>query len=226
MVTEQRWLEVHFGCRLHSDELLAQALTHRSAGRRNNERLEFLGDAILGYVVSEELYRRFPEADEGQLSRLRVSLVKGSALARLARGIDVGAHLRLGTGETSGGGRQRASILADTLEALLGAIVLDRGVEGAREAVRQVFAAPLAGLRLEAAQKDPKTRLQEFLQGRGRPLPVYEELRVSGADHARLFTVRCSLADGREAADGEGSSRRAAEQAAAEQVLVALEQAA
>ena len=226
MVKEQRWLEEHFGCRLDSDELLARALTHRSAGRRNNERLEFLGDAVLGYVISEELYRRFSEADEGQLSRLRVSLVKGSALARLARSIDIGSHLRLGTGETSGGGRQRASILADTLEALLGAIALDRGIEQARRAVRQVFAESLAGLRLEAARKDPKTRLQEYLQGRGRPLPIYEELRATGADHARVFSVRCSLADGRESADGEGGSRRAAEQAAAERVLTALEHGA
>jgi ribonuclease-3 len=226
VVTEQRWLEEHFGCRLDSDELLAQALTHRSAGRRNNERLEFLGDAVLGYIICEELYGRFPGADEGQLSRLRVSLVKGSALARLARSIDVGSHLRLGTGETSGGGRQRASILADTLEALLGAIVLDGGVEQARRAVHQVFAGPLEDLRLEAARKDPKTRLQEYLQGRGRPLPIYEELRVTGAEHARVFTVRCSLADGQEKADGEGSSRRAAEQSAAEQVLTALEHAA
>lgn len=226
MVKEQRWLEEHFGCRLGSNEMLAQALTHRSAGRRNNERLEFLGDAVLGYVISEELYRRFSEADEGQLSRLRVALVKGSALARVARSVDIGSHLRLGSGETSGGGRHRASILADTLEALLGAIALDRGIEAARQAVHQVFAEPLADLRLDAARKDPKTRLQEYLQGRGRPLPVYEELRVTGAEHARLFVVRCSLADGPESADGEGGSRRAAEQAAAVQVLTLLEDAA
>jgi ribonuclease-3 len=222
-VDDQAWLERTFGCRLDSDALLEQALSHRSVGRRNNERLEFLGDAVLSFVISEELYRRFPDADEGQLSRLRVSLVKGSALARVSRSHDLGAHLRLGTGERSGGGRQRSSILADTLEALLGAIVIDRGVEAVRAAVRQVFAEQLSSLRLEQAQKDPKTRLQEFLQARQRPLPNYEELRVSGADHARTFTVRCFLSDQSIDAEGEGSSRRAAEQAAAQQMLQRLE---
>ncbi|MEM1189563.1 MAG: ribonuclease III [Pseudomonadota bacterium] len=219
---DQAWLAREFGCRLSSDSLLQQALTHRSAGRRNNERLEFLGDAVLGFVISEELYRRFPDADEGQLSRLRVSLVKGSALAKLARELDVGAHLRLGSGETSGGGRQRSSILADTLEALLGAVLLDQGVESAQAAVGRVFAERLQDLRLDAARKDPKTRLQEYLQARRRPLPDYQELSVSGADHARTFTVRCLLSDDGANAEGEGASRRAAEQAAAQALLVSM----
>jgi ribonuclease-3 len=222
-MTDQSWLEREFGCRLACDALLEQALTHRSRGRRNNERLEFLGDAVLGYVISEELYRRFPQADEGQLSRLRVSLVKGVSLARLARDLDLGARLRLGTGETSGGGRHRASILADTLEALIGAIALDRGIEAAREAVHRVFAERLATLHIDAAQKDPKTRLQEYLQARRRDLPEYEELQVTGAEHARRFTVRCRLADEGREAEGEGSSRRAAEQAAAERILTEIE---
>ncbi len=219
---DQSWFAREFGCRLSSDSLLQQALTHRSVGRRNNERLEFLGDAVLGLVISEELYRRFPDADEGQLSRLRVSLVKGSSLAKLARELDVGAHLRLGSGETSGGGRQRSSILADTLEALLGAVLLDQGVAAAHTAVGRVFAERLWDLRLSAARKDPKTRLQVSLQARRRPLPNYEELSVTGADHQKTFTVRCLLTDDGETAEGEGASRRAAEQAAAEALLVSL----
>ncbi|MDP5069402.1 MAG: ribonuclease III, partial [Congregibacter sp.] len=169
----QQWLERQFGCRLQNEALLTQALSHRSVGSRNNERLEFLGDAVLGYVISEDLYRRFPDVDEGQLSRLRVALVKGSTLAKLAREIDLGEQLRLGAGERHGGGRRRDSILADSLEALLGAIVLDQGIECARTAIFKVFNSRLDGLKLEQAQKDPKTRLQEFLQGRGSPLPEY-----------------------------------------------------
>lgn len=218
----QQWLARHFGCRLHSDQLLNQALSHRSVGQRNNERLEFLGDAVLGYVVSEALYQRFPDADEGQLSRLRVSLVKGSALARLADELDLGEQLRLGAGELHGGGRRRASILADTLEAVLGAIVLDLGIEACREALFRIFDSRLSSLRLDQARKDPKTRLQEYLQGRQRPLPQYELLEAAGEEHAREFTVTCRLDDALAQAQGVGSSRRAAEQAAAAAVLTQL----
>jgi ribonuclease-3 len=218
----QQWLARHFGCRLQSEQLLRQALSHRSVGSRNNERLEFLGDAVLGYVISEALYRRFPDADEGQLSRLRVSLVKGSALARLAEELELGEQLFLGAGERHGGGRRRASILADTLEALLGAIVLDLGIEACSDAIFRIFESRLADLRLEQARKDPKTRLQEYLQGRQRPLPEYELVEATGEEHARVFTVSCKLADAREHADGEGSSRRAAEQAAATALLMQL----
>lgn len=218
----QRWLQRVFGCRLHDEALLAQALSHRSMGARNNERLEFLGDSALGYVISECVYRRFPEADEGQLSRLRVALVKGSALAALARDIELGEHLRLGRGEKHAGGRCRDSILADTFEALVGAIALDLGLAACREAVLKVFASRLDNLRLEEARKDPKTRLQELLQAQRRPLPVYRLLRAEGREHARKFTVSCALEDSREQAQGEGSSRRSAEQLAARQLLEAL----
>ncbi|EAQ99368.1 ribonuclease III [Congregibacter litoralis] len=218
----QQWLERQFGCRLNNDALLHQALSHRSVGSRNNERLEFLGDSVLGYVVSEELYRRFPDADEGQLSRLRVSLVKGSALAEVAREITLGEQLRLGVGERHGGGRRRNSILADSFEAILGAIVLDLGIEACRAAILKVFHARFEGLKLEQARKDPKTRLQELLQGSGRPLPEYVLRKATGEDHARIFTVACELADGREVAEGIGDSRRAAEQAAASAVLEQL----
>lgn len=211
-----------FGCRLHDEALLAQALSHRSVGARNNERLEFLGDSALGYAISECLYRRFPGADEGQLSRLRVALVKGSALAALARDIELGEHLRLGRGEKHAGGRRRDSILADTFEALIGAIALDLGLEACREAVLTVFASRLDDLRPEEARKDPKTRLQELLQAQRRPLPVYRLLRAEGQEHARKFTVSCALADSREQAQGEGRSRRSAEQLAAEHLLEVL----
>jgi len=221
-VDSQRWLEQYFGCRLGDERLLEQALSHRSVGSRNNERLEFLGDAVLSYVISEDLYSRFPTADEGQLSRLRVSLVKGSALAHLARELDLSAQLRLGSGERSGGGRQRASILADTLEAVLGAIALDQGIAVARDAVRKIFASRLSELHLDQALKDPKTRLQEFLQARQRPLPEYRLLSTEGEEHARSFTVACVLSDGGDEATGQGSSRRAAEQQAAQRALDVL----
>jgi ribonuclease-3 len=219
----QRWLRQHFGCELEDPDLLHQALSHRSVGRRNNERLEFLGDAVLGYVISDELFRRFPEADEGELSRLRVSLVKGKSLASLARKLGLGDYLMLGMGERHGGGRQRDSILADTLEALFGAISRDRGFEASRVAILQVFAQRLAALRLDQAVKDPKTRLQEHLQGQGRPLPDYLLDRTEGEDHVRRFFVSCALTDEGVMTAGEGNSRRAAEQAAATAMLARLE---
>jgi len=222
-VVTGRWFRERFGCTLNDDGLLEQALSHRSVGARNNERLEFLGDAVLSYVISDALYARFPDADEGQLSRLRVSLVKGTTLAALAREIDLGSELRLGSGERAGGGRQRSSILADTLEALLGAIALDQGFDVARKAILRVFAPRLDALTLEQAQKDPKTRLQELLQAAARPLPAYELVRAEGEDHRRSFLVRCRLDDAAVQAEGQGSSRRAAEQRAAQQVLLQLE---
>lgn len=220
----QRWLEQSFGCRLNDAAMLNQALSHRSVGRINNERLEFLGDAVLDYVISEDLYRRFPEADEGQLSRLRVALVKGSALAPLARELGIGEYLHLGAGELHGGGRHRDSILADTLEAVLGAIVLDRGLEICRKAILLVFSQRLKDLRPESALKDPKTRLQEYLQGRRRPLPEYALLHTRGEEHAREFFVSCVLSDNDARSEGHGVSRRAAEQAAALTLLEQLEQ--
>lgn len=203
---------------------MRQALSHRSVGRENNERLEFLGDAVLGYVISEALYQRFPDADEGQLSRLRVSLVKGSSLARLAQEIGLTEQLLLGTGQDHSGVRQRSSVLADTLEALLGAIVLDQGIETCRAAIFRVFSGRLESLALEQARKDPKTRLQEFLQGRRRPLPNYRLVDSWGADHNRSFRVACELEDDTLRAEADGRSRRAAEQAAAGSVLELLGQ--
>ncbi len=219
----QTWLQNAFGCKLETEELLRQALSHRSVGARNNERLEFLGDSVLGFVISEAIYRRFPSADEGQLSRLRVSLVKGSALAKLARDLNLGEHILLGRGEHHGGGRRRDSILADTLEAIIGAIALDLGIDRCRDAVLMAFAPQLEKLRLDEARKDPKTRLQEWLQAQHRPLPDYQLLRAEGEEHARVFTALCTLSDTGDQAEGVGSSRRAAEQLAAQRLLETLE---
>lgn len=198
-------------------ELLEEALTHRSASPRNNERLEFLGDALLNLVIAECLFQRYPQATEGDLSRLRSTLVKGEALAELARGLKLGENLRLGQGEVRSGGSQRESILADTLEAIFGAVYLDGGLNACRALILNLYQEGLAGLASADESKDPKTRLQEYLQARQQPLPVYSVLEVRGEPHAQSFTVECAVANRRAVA--VGSSRRKAEQDAARQVL-------
>lgn len=203
--------------------LLAQALTHRSAGAPHNERLEFLGDALVGLIVAEALYRRWPKADEGAMTRARAELVRESSLARIARDLDLGARITLGTGEMKSGGHRRDSILSDALEAVVGAVYLDAGFPACREAVLPWFEPYIDGLPAGGIGKDPKTRLQEWLQARQRPLPDYELLSESGEEHARVFHVRCLLADPGARAEGSGSSRRAAEQEAAAAVLAQLE---
>lgn len=202
--------------------LLRQALTHRSAGAPHNERLEFLGDALIGLFVAEALYARWPKADEGVLTRARSELVRESSLAAIARGMDLGGALILGPGEMKSGGHRRDSILSDTLEALVGAIYLDGGYQACRQAVIAWFAQAIDELPAGKVEKDAKTRLQEWLQARQRSLPVYEWVSESGDDHAKVFQVRCRLSDADLAAEGEGGSRRAAEQMAAEGVLQAL----
>ena len=174
--------------------LLSLALTHRSVGHRNNERLEFLGDALLGFAIAEALFHRFPECDEGQLTRLRAALVKRDTLAGIARDLELGGCLRLGEGELKSGGFRRDSILANAVEAIIGAIYLDAGL---------------------TVGKDPKTRLQEHLQSLGLALPGYRTLRVAGEPHAQHFTVECSLPQSSKVFTGHGDSRRKAEQAAA-----------
>ncbi|SDO65480.1 RNAse III [Halomonas shengliensis] len=205
------------------DALLELAMTHRSYGGQNNERLEFLGDSIVNFVIAEALFRRFPEAREGQLSRLRARLVKGQTLAELAREMGFGEHLRLGSGEMKSGGHRRESILADAVEAVIGAIYLDAGMEAVRTRVLSWYAVRLEGISLQDTQKDPKTRLQEFLQSRQAPLPRYEVVGVEGEAHAQIFTVEChvELLEGHTV--GVGSSRRHAEQQAAELALKQLE---
>jgi len=210
------------GYRFAEPELLAQALTHRSAGRRHNERLEFLGDALLGAIIAEALYRRYPTADEGQLTRLRATVVRRETLARLAQELDIGGCLQLGEGELKSGGHRRASILANTLEALIGAIYLDGGFEVCRERVTALFEQPLRRFSPVQLQKDPKTDLQEWLQARHLALPAYRTVKVEGQPHNRHFTVECELPGSMAAVRGEGRSRRIAEQNAATAALTAL----
>ncbi len=199
--------------------LLDLALTHRSVGGRNYERLEFLGDSIVNHIIAEALYHRLPDAREGELSRTRASLVRGETLAEVARELHLGEHLILGSGERKSGGKRRSSILADALESVAGAILLDADVATCRRCVLDWFASRLEGLSLGDAGKDAKTRLQEFLQGRKRPLPEYELLDVQGEDHDQQFRVACRLAKPTLVVEGSGSSRRKAEQAAARSAL-------
>jgi ribonuclease-3 len=216
-------LEERLGHRFRDRGLLDRALTHRSAGAPNNERLEFLGDAVLGFLVAERLFGHFPNAREGTLTRLRAAVVKGESLADRAREMELGPHLRLGSGERKSGGRDRDSILADGLEALIGAALLDGGETAARAVVDHLFGPVIRDLDPDAVIKDPKTRLQEWLQGRGLALPDYELLEATGTDHARTFRVRCTVPQGTAAAEAIGASRRRAEQRAAASVLAQLE---
>lgn len=214
-MTDAARLQKVLGYQFRDPQLLALALTHRSAGGRNNERLEFLGDSILNHLVAEYLYHHFPRAREGELSRMRAALVRGDTLARVARELGLGEYLNLGGGERKSGGHRRVSILADTLEAILGAVLLDGGVEACRRCVQSWFEERLADIESAAVAKDPKTRLQEYLQGRARPLPEYELLRVEGEAHAQSFCVACRLTHPEMIVEGTGSSRRKAEQDAA-----------
>lgn len=212
------------GYRFSQDSLLAEALTHRSAGSPNNERLEFLGDALLNWVIADALYRLHPQASEGDLTRLRASLVREPSLADLAQSIRLGEHLKLGPGEIRSGGSRRQSILADSLEALFAAVYLDGGHEAAQGVILRLYDKLLGELPDAESLKDAKTRLQEYLQGRGLPLPDYEVFEVIGQAHAQLFRVRCTVPGNAHEAEGEGSSRRQAEQMAAMRLLDQLPQ--
>lgn len=205
--------------------LLETALTHRSAGRAHNERLEFLGDAVVGLLVAEALYARFPNRTEGELTRLRAELVREASLAAMARELDLGEHLRLGPGELKSGGWRRDSILADAFEALVGATWLDAGLDAARAALAPFLAPRIEALGDGRIPKDPKTALQEWLQGRALPLPEYELLDAPGNDPLRAFAARCRLREPAFEAVGHGTSRRAAELDAAARVLAALSDA-
>ncbi|MGK7294395.1 MAG: ribonuclease III [Candidatus Wenzhouxiangella sp. M2_3B_020] len=210
--------------RFQRPELLAQALTHRSRGRVNYERLEFLGDGIVNMVVAEMVLRARPDASEGDLSRLRARLVRERTLAEIARQLDLGSHLLLGPGELKSGGFLRDSILADALEAIVGAVYLDGGFEPARELIEGLMAQRVAALPHAEALKDSKTRLQEYLQARGAGLPEYETVDESGADHDRRFTVDCRVPLLPDAATATAGSRRKAEQAAASLALARIRQ--
>lgn len=204
-------------------ELLLQALTHRSAASEHNERLEFIGDAVLDCAIALVLFRRFPHLSEGELSRVRASLVNKDTLHRLALKLDVGPHVRLGEGEIRSGGSARASILADALEALFGAVFVDAGFEAAHAAIERVYASELVALDPAAFAKDPKTRLQEWLQARRLPVPEYAIVAVNGEAHLQSFDVVCRIPALGVEAPGSGPNRRAAEQVAATR---AYEQAA
>ncbi len=212
----QRRLEYEF----RDESLLVQALTHRSAGSRNNERLEFLGDAILGFEIAENLFQRHPNASEGELSRARAQLVKRETLASVARSLDLGDYLILGTGELRSGGQTRDSILSDAVEALIAAVYMDSGIEPARALIRRMLREQIANCSPQEQPKDAKTRLQELLQARGKALPAYKVLSVEGSAHEQHFIVQCAVDSLDITETGEGTSRRKAEQEAARKVLM------
>jgi ribonuclease III len=203
--------------------LFVAALTHRSASGRNNERLEFLGDAVLNLVIAQHLYLTFPEASEGDLSRLRARVVSAEPLAEVAAAIGLGDELQLGSGELKTGGFRRQSILADALEAVCGAVFLDGGLEAAQGVIHRLFDARIAVLPAPETLKDSKTRLQEYLQSRGYALPRYTVDRIEGEAHAQTFHVTCDVPDLGRRSQGSGSSRRRAEQEAAEQIIFQIE---
>ncbi len=203
-------------------ELLAQALTHRSFGATHNERLEFIGDAVLNCAIAAALYERFPRMNEGDLSRLRAGLVNRDTLAGLAQEHALGPTIRLGEGEVKSGGALRPSILADAFEALIGAIFIDAGFDAAREAIARIYSELIARIDPGVPGKDPKTRLQEWLQARRIAVPEYSVVSVAGEAHAQTFSVECRIGALGVATRGEGNSRRTAEQAAAAGAWAAL----
>lgn len=215
MIVDPETVSARIGHRFRDPALLRRALTHRSFGATHNERLEFLGDSVVNCTVALELFEKFPELSEGELSRLRANLVNQQALHRIATELDLGRQLLLGEGEIKSGGASRPSILADGVEALIGATLLDGGFTAAQAVVRQLFAADLAAIDPKASGKDAKTMLQEFAQGRGMALPVYTLLATLGHAHAQTFEVQCALEECGIRTEGRGVSRRAAEQEAA-----------
>jgi len=209
------------GYNFQQPALLVEALTHRSASASNNERLEFLGDALLNMVIAEYLFQQYPKASEGELSRLRASLVKGETLAELARNLQLGDWLYLGPGELKSGGFRRESILSDAMEAIFGAVYLDGGLGACRDLIVSLYRDCLARLLSANELKDPKTLLQEYLQARQQALPIYNVLEIRGEPHTQSFKVECVVAEARAVA--EGSSRRKAEQEAARQLLARIQ---
>ena len=222
MDTAAAWLARTLGYQFADPDLLDKALTHRSASGQSNERLEFLGDAVLDFVISAEVYSRRPDADEGDLSRFRATLVNDSSLAELSAALGVGEFIKLGSGEKKTGGHRRSSILADALEALFGAAYLDQGFGAAEALVLRVYKERLAALPESGDLKDAKTKLQEYLQGTGLELPSYEVSDVSGKPHRRRFVVTCLVSALNLESTGQGTSRRIAEQNAAREMLAAI----
>jgi ribonuclease-3 len=220
-VEKLQLLQIRLKYEFNDKVLLQQALTHKSANFKHNERLEFLGDAILNFVIADVLYQQFTSATEGELTRARASLVNKSSLYEIAQELDLGDHLNLGIGEQRSGGFRRESILADALEAIVGAMYLDAGFLPCRDCVLQWFGSRINVLKPETQEKDPKTRLQEWLQANHRTLPKYQVVSIEGDPHAQVFTVSCEV-DGYPFAHGQGTSRRFAEQQAAHKILELL----
>ena len=225
MTKNPELLSKKLGLVFNQPQLFVTALTHRSAGANNNERLEFLGDAILGFVIAQKLYDAFKEADEGTLSRLRASLVNEASLAELARKHELGDYLYLGSGELKSGGFRRDSILSDALEGIIGALFKDQGISACQDWIGHVFAEKLQALSADNWQKDPKTQLQELMQAKKMELPDYTLIDMSGLPHEQTFKVRCSVSLIAESCIGTGVSRKKAEQSAAEMMLAKLQQA-
>ncbi len=222
MIQEPEKLARKLGLKFKQPMLVKRALTHRSAHADNNERLEFLGDSVLGFVIAERLYQKFTEADEGVLSRLRATLVNQTALANIARKLNLGDYLILGSGELKSGGYRRDSILSDAMEALIGALLIDQGMDACRVWILELFADQIDGLSMRDWKKDPKTRLQESMQARGLELPAYTLKSVVGQPHDQSFVVECRVSLTEETCEGRGSSRKRAEQESAEKMLAKL----
>ncbi|WMY97019.1 MAG: ribonuclease III [Arsenophonus sp.] len=220
---EIKELQYKLGYFFKEIKLLKQALTHRSASSNHNERLEFLGDSILSLVIANNLYHRFPKVNEGDMSRMRATLVRGNTLTEIAREFHLGKYLCLGPGEFKSGGSHRESILADTIEALIGSIFLDSNIQKTEKIILKWYNSRLLTINPGDKQKDYKTRLQEYLQGRHLPLPSYLIVQTRGEAHEQEFTIHCQVCKINKPVEGVGSSRRKAEQAAAEQALKILE---
>lgn len=217
-------LQERIGYQFNDASLARRALTHRSARKDHNERLEFLGDALLGYLIAEQAYHAHPEADEGDLTIMRAAVINRTVLAELAIELELGKLLELGSGETRSGGRQRESILSTVLEALIAAIYLDGGLDACRDFVNRWIPAPGGDYLDGEVRKDNKTRLQELMQAERQALPAYEIVEVTGRGHEQHFNVRCLLPRHGIATEGSGATRRAAEQMAAGKALAALGQ--
>lgn len=225
MIKQQGRLTEKLRISFQNEKLLTQALTHRSMGALNNERLEHLGDAILSFIIAEALYHQFPKVKEGKLSRLRASLVQGTTLAEIARELDLGAYLILGPGELKSGGFRRESILADAIEAILGAYYLDSGVEPTKSLILDLFGERLKSINIDENIKDAKTKLQEYLQGKKQPLPIYSVKEVRAMGNNPVFEASCQVTDLNKPVVAQGGSHRKAEQEAASIALKVLQKA-
>lgn len=223
MANDYHELQQRLEYQFHDLTRLTLALSHRSCGNRNNERLEFLGDALLGFVVTDFLYSEFPQVREGDLSRMRSHIVRAESLAQVAKDLQLGQDLLLGQGEMKSGGQRRDSILGDTVEALIGAVYLDSDLDEARNCILRWFKPLLDAVEQVKPSKDPKTTLQEFLQQRGHQVPQYDLIETGGEAHSRLFTVSCEIDFFGRLFTATASSRRKAEQMVAEQFLAAME---